>query len=69
MGTNFMSQGLSCGSTSRLLLHEDIHEEGLAVMGFIDSGGQEDARLMTGGRPCLDKYRWPALYWRPGMEA
>ncbi len=80
-GMNFTWQGQSCGSTSRLLLHEDIHDPVLErvtarvaalrvgdptsaetdmgpvnsklqlgkVIGFIESGKAEKARLMTGG--------------------
>ena len=89
-GMNFTWQGQSCGSTSRLLVHEDIHDRVLEavtervsnlrvgdpmseesemgplnsagqlrkVMGFIDSGRQEGARLMTGGeRPAGEMFR------------
>ena len=89
-GMNFTWQGQSCGSTSRLLIHEDIHDRVLEavtervsnlrvgdpmseesemgplnsagqlrkVMGFIDSGRQEGARLMSGGeRPAGEMFR------------
>ncbi len=81
-GMNFTWSGQSCGSTSRLLLHEDIYDaviEKIAqrvatlrvgdpsradtdmgpvnsktqldkVMGFIESGRSEGARLLAGGR-------------------
>jgi acyl-CoA reductase-like NAD-dependent aldehyde dehydrogenase len=80
-GMNFNWSGQSCGSTSRLMLHESIHDEVLAkveaavssirvgdpldvnsgmgpvnsakhyqhVMGLIEAGKQEGARLVTGG--------------------
>jgi betaine-aldehyde dehydrogenase len=83
LGMNFqMTQGQSCGSTSRLFLHESIHDEVLAkiiqrvqnisighpldpqmqmgclvseqqynkVMGYIEAGKREGARLVHGGR-------------------
>ncbi|WP_315831814.1 aldehyde dehydrogenase family protein [Bradyrhizobium prioriisuperbiae] len=82
-GMNFTWQGQSCGSTSRLLLHEDIHDavvERVAarvadlrvgdpsradtdmgpinsadqlrkVVGFIEDGRREGARLLAGGEP------------------
>jgi acyl-CoA reductase-like NAD-dependent aldehyde dehydrogenase len=100
-GMNFTWQGQSCGSTSRLLLHEDLHDRVLEavtervaklrvgdpmsedsemgplnsagqlrkVMGYIDSGRMEGARLMTGGdRPLGDMFR--VGYWvRPTVFA
>ena len=83
LGMNFqMTQGQSCGSTTRLFLHESIHDEVLAriiqrvqnisighpldpqtqmgclvseqqynkVIGYIEAGKQEGARLVHGGR-------------------
>ncbi|MEC9375337.1 MAG: aldehyde dehydrogenase family protein [Pseudomonadota bacterium] len=80
-GMNFAWSGQSCGSTSRLMLHESIHDEVLAdieaqvnsiklgnpldkssgmgpvnseghynhVMGLIEAGKEEGARVVTGG--------------------
>jgi betaine-aldehyde dehydrogenase len=81
-GMNFIWCGQSCGSTSRLFLHEKIYDQVLAdvvarcgkiqpgdptdfatnmgclvseqqwnkVMGYVEKGKSEGARLMTGGR-------------------
>jgi betaine-aldehyde dehydrogenase len=98
---NFNWSGQSCGSTSRLLLHESIHDEVLGlieaavsaikvgdpldpnsgmgpvnsarhfahVMGLIEAGKQEGARLVTGGsRP--EGKEFEQGYWvRPTVFA
>ena len=89
-GMNFTWAGQSCGSTSRVFLHESIHDSVLdgivatihknhkpgiptdwsttmgslvsraqrdKVLGFVKSGRDEGARLVTGGKPPED----PAL--------
>ena len=100
-GMNFNWSGQSCGSTSRLMLHESIHDEVLAkieaavsainvgdpldvnsgmgpvnsakhyqhVMGLIEAGKQEGARLVTGGsRP--EGAQFENGYWvRPTVFA
>jgi betaine-aldehyde dehydrogenase len=100
-GMNFNWSGQSCGSTSRLLLHESIHDEVLGlieaavsaikvgdpldpnsgmgpvnsarhfahVMGLIEAGKQEGARLVTGGsRP--EGKEFEQGYWvRPTVFA
>jgi aldehyde dehydrogenase (NAD+)/betaine-aldehyde dehydrogenase len=100
-GMNFTWQGQSCGSTSRLMIHDDIYDAVLErvtrivaqlrvgdpmredsdmgplnsigqyrkVMGYIDSGRKEGARLITGGnRP--DGQMFEKGYWvRPTVFA
>ena len=88
-GMNMNRQGQSCSSTSRVFVHESLHDQVLdalvaeaealpvgfpwekgrevgpivsqrqfeRVMGFVESGKQEGARLVTGGGPPSD----PAL--------
>jgi betaine-aldehyde dehydrogenase len=93
-GMNFAWSGQSCGSTSRLMLHESIHDQVLAdieaqvakinlgdpldmnsgmgpvnsaghykhVMGLIEAGKQEGARVVIGGGrptgPQFEKGYW-----------
>jgi len=100
-GMNFNWSGQSCGSTSRLMLHESIYDEvverieaavsaisvgdpldpesGMGpvnsekhyqhVMGLIEAGKQEGARLLTGGeRPAGEQFA--RGYWvRPTVFA
>ena len=100
-GMNFNWSGQSCGSTSRLMLHESIYDEVIAlveaevsaikvgnpldkssgmgpvnsekhyrhVMGLIEAGKKEGARLVTGGsRP--DGAEFAKGYWvRPTVFA
>lgn len=100
-GMNFTWQGQSCGSTSRLMIHEDLYDAVLErvanivaslrvgdpmrddsdmgpinsagqyrkVMGYIESGNAEGARLLTGGsRP--DGQAFAKGYWvRPTVFA
>jgi betaine-aldehyde dehydrogenase len=100
-GMNFNWSGQSCGSTSRLMLHESIYDEVVAmieaevsaikvgnpldkssgmgpvnsakhykhVMGLIEAGKQEGARLLTGGsRP--EGAEFERGYWvRPTVFA
>lgn len=51
-GMNFTWQGQSCGSTSRLLVHEDIHDDFVARLadriGSLRSGMPEDENAETG---------------------
>jgi acyl-CoA reductase-like NAD-dependent aldehyde dehydrogenase len=96
-GMNFTWQGQSCGSTSRLLVHEDLHDEfverlsarvaGLRsgppqdeatdtgaivhrrqwekVLGYLELGRSEGARVAAGGGPVEDPELAGGMYLRP----
>jgi len=98
VGMNFQrTQGQSCGSTTRLFLHESIHDEVLAkvvqraqnirighpldpqtemgcvvseqqfnkVLSYIESGKQEGAKLVSGGRRPLGALYENGYYIEP----
>jgi betaine-aldehyde dehydrogenase len=98
-GMNFTWQGQSCGSTSRLLVHDDLHDEfverlaarveGLRcgmpddehtdtgaivhrrqldkVLGYLDLGRSEGARVVAGGGPPDDPALTGGMFVRPSV--
>jgi len=101
-GMNFTWAGQSCGSTSRLFVHESIHDEVLyrvvdliqrlhkpglptdwnttmgclvsraqldKVLGFIQSGLEEGARLVTGGKQPDDAHLARGYFVEPTVFA
>jgi len=100
-GMNFTWCGQSCGSTSRLFLHESVHDEVLAgvaeaakhfrpgiptemdttmgaiiskaqrdkIMGYIELGKQEGARLITGGKAPSDPRLAKGFFIEPTIFA
>ncbi|MFT3864283.1 MAG: aldehyde dehydrogenase family protein [Solirubrobacterales bacterium] len=98
-GMNFTWQGQSCGSTSRLLVHESLHDELVErlaarmealrsgppadeatetgaivnrrqydkVVGYLEVGRQEGARVVAGGGPIAVDGRPEGLFLRPTL--